>query len=129
MNSSGSQAFVNQVLIFTLLALCGCGSIGLGTVWMRHEISVAANQSRLLEARIADIDRHIQETDAAIAAEEDPVALAASNERWHLGLVPPVDAQIRRISVDPVKRLEMEHNQAIFGEGIPSIRFSVALRQ
>jgi len=124
---TGSGAFVNQFLVCALVAICGSGSIGLGTVWMRHQISIAANANKLLEASIADLDRRIEETDAAIAAEEDPAVLARRNVDWRLGLVPPAETQVRRVTVDPVARLAGIRNRTLFGEGPATVSVRVAL--
>lgn len=122
-----TEAFVNQFLVYALVAICGSGSIGLGTVWMRHQISVAANANKVLEASIADVERRIEETNAAIAAEQDPVVLNRRNTDWRLGLVPPGETQVRRISDDPVMRLAALHNRTLFGEGPATVSIRVAL--
>jgi hypothetical protein len=124
---AGSQAFVNQFLVYTLVAICGSATIGLGTVWMRHQISVAANENKVLEASIEDLDRRIEEADAAIAAEQDPAVLNRRNTEWHLGLVPPGETQVRRVSEDPVMRLASLHNRKLFGEGPATVSVSLAL--
>jgi hypothetical protein len=124
---AGSQAFVNQFLVYTLVAICGSATIGLGTVWMRHQISVAANENKVLEASIEDLDRRIEEADAAIAAEQDPAVLNRRNAEWHLGLVPPGETQVRRVSEDPVMRLASLHNRKLFGEGPATVSVSLAL--
>ena len=124
---AGSHAFVNQFLVYTLVAICGSATIGLGTVWMRHQISVAANENKVLEASIEDLDRRIEEADAAIAAEQDPAVLNRRNTEWHLGLVPPGETQVRRVSEDPVMRLASLHNRKLFGEGPATVSVSLAL--
>ena len=124
---AGSQAFVNQFLVYALVAISASASVGLGTVWMRHQISVAANANKVLEASIADVERRVEETDAAIAAEQDPAVLNRRNSEWHLGLLPPGETQVRRVSEDPVKRLASIHNRKLFGEGPATISLQVAL--
>jgi hypothetical protein len=124
---TGSQAFINQFMVYALVAICGSASIGLGTVWMRHQISVAANENKVLEASIADLDRRIEETDAAIAAELDPAVLGRKNADWRLGLVPPGETQVRRVGEDPVLRLAAQRNRKLFGEGPATISLQVAL--
>ena len=124
---SGSRAFVNHFMVYALVAICTSASIGLGTVWMRHQISVAANENKVLEAAVADLDRRIEETDAAIAAEQDPAVLNRRNTDWNLGLVAPVETQVRRISEDPVLRLASLHNRKLFGEVPATVSLQVAL--
>jgi hypothetical protein len=124
---SSSQAFVNQFMVYALVAICGSASIGLGTVWMRHQISVAANANKVLEASIADLERRIEETDAAIAAEQDPAVLNRRNIEWSLGLVAPGETQVHRVPGDPVLLLASLHNRKLFGEGPATISLKVAL--
>lgn len=124
---ASSRAFVNQFMVYALVAICTSASIGIGTVWMRHQISLAANENKVLEASIADVERRIEETDASISAEQDPAVLNRRNTEWQLGLVPPGETQVRRISEDPVIRLASMHNRRLFGDGPATVSLSVAL--
>ena len=125
MKKTGSQAFVNQVLAVSLAAACGSGGIGLGTVWMRHRISVTANANKVLEARIVEIERRIEETGANVAHEEDPEALVRRNAAWGLGLAPPADDQMHSVIEDPVVRLARLRNGELFGEERARIQLSL----
>lgn len=118
---------MNQFMVYALVAICGSASIGLGTVWMRHQISVVANENKVIETSIADVERRIEEADAAIAAEQDPAVLARRNTEWHLGLVAPGETQVRRVSEDPVMRLASLRNRKLFGEAPATVNFRVAL--
>jgi hypothetical protein len=122
-----SRAFVNQFLVYTLVAICGSTSIGLGMVWIRHQISVAANVNKVLVASIDDLQRRIEETDAAIASEQDPAVLNRRNTEWQLGLVPPGETQIRHVEEDPVTRLAAMHNRTLFGAEPATVSFRIAL--
>ena len=122
-----SQAFVNQFMVYTLVAIFSSASIGLSTVWMRHQISIAANANKALEASIAEVERKIEETDAAISAEQDPALLNRRNTDWRLGLVPPDETRVQRITEDPVKRLAAIQNSKLFGEGPATVSLHVAL--
>ncbi|HTU03137.1 MAG TPA: hypothetical protein VMG58_15010 [Candidatus Sulfotelmatobacter sp.] len=124
---TSADAFVNQFLVYALVAICGSASIGLGTVWMRHQISIAANTNKVLETSIADLERRIEETDAAIAAEQDPAVLNRRNAEWRLGLVPPGETHVRRITEDPIMRLAAIHNRTLFGERPATVSLRVAL--
>jgi hypothetical protein len=126
-NSHSSRAFVNQFVVYALVAICGSATIGIGTVWMRHQISVAANANKVLEAQIAEVDRRIEETDASVAAEQDPAVLNTRNAEWHLGLVQPGESQVHRVPDDPVLRLASLHNRRLFGDGPATISLQVAL--
>lgn len=122
-----SGAFVNQFVVYALVAILGSSSIGLGTVWMRHQISIAANANKVLEASIADLERRIEETDSLIAAEQDPEVLNRRNAEWRLGLVAPDETQVRRVSDDAVMLLAAKHNRTLFGEVPATVSFRVAL--
>ena len=87
MKTSSTHAFVNQLLVYTLVMIGFSGSIGLGTVWLRHQISLTANATKVLDARIAELDRQVDETTTAIETERDPQVLLQRNADWHLGLV------------------------------------------
>ncbi|HEY5228403.1 MAG TPA: hypothetical protein VIJ19_07660 [Opitutaceae bacterium] len=122
-----SRAFVNQFMVYALVAICSTATVGLGTVWMRHQISLAANANKVLETQIAELDRRIEETDAAVAAEQDPSVLTRRNAEWHLGLVAPGETQVHRVPEDPVLHLASTHNRKLFGDGPATISLQVAL--
>ena len=121
-----NHAFVNQLLVYTLVMICFSGSIGLGTVWMRHQISLTANATKVLDARIAELDRRLNETKAVLEAEQDPAVLKQRNTEWHLGLAQPTPEQIVRLPEDPVQRLAAKHNRGLFNDGVSPV--TVALR-
>jgi hypothetical protein len=117
MNRSNNQAFVNQLLVYTLVMICFSGSVGLGTVWLRHQISLAANRSKMIEAGIAEVERHLAETRAAVETEEGPDFLKKRNVEWQLGLVPPTESQVaERVSGDPGLLLAAKNNRNLFAD-------------
>ena len=126
MNRTSNHAFVNHLLVYTLVMICFTGSLGLGTVWMRHQISLAANATKVLDARIAELDRRLNETKAVLEAEQDPAVLKQRNTAWHLGLVQPAPDQIVHLPGDPVMRLAAKHNRGLFNDGVTPV--TVALR-
>ena len=113
MNKS-SHAVVNQVLVGALMMICFSGSLGLGTVWMRQQISLEANRNKQLEVRLAEVNRRLDETAAAIAVEQSPEALMRRNTEWHLGLVPPREPQIVRVPGDVEQRLTAKNRARLF---------------
>ncbi len=129
MKISSSQGFVNQLLVYTLVMIGFSGSIGLGTVWMRHQISVTANSTKLLEARMAEVERHLAETATAAETERDPSILLRRNREWRLGLVPPDRTQIVHVGEDPVMRLAAKRNRGLFGDAAPTISLPIALQR
>jgi len=128
MKRNDTHAFVNQLLVCLLVTICLGGSVGLGTVWMRHQISVTANANRLLVARIAEVERHLAETTALVATEQGLDVLRRRNAEWHLGLAPVNEAQVARVSDDPVMRLAERRNRDLFlpDRTSPMIAFRVA---
>jgi hypothetical protein len=116
MNRTSNHAFVNQLLVYTLVMICFSGSIGLGTVWMRHQISLTANATKVLDARVAEMSRRVDETTAQIEAEQDETVLKRRNAEWHLGLVAQRPEQFVRIAGDPVLRLAAKRNRSDYGD-------------
>ncbi|MFI5357066.1 MAG: hypothetical protein ACHQ4G_07010 [Opitutales bacterium] len=129
MNTQSSQAFVNQLLVYTLVMICFTGSIGLGTVWLQHQIALTANSAKALESQINEMERRVNETRADIARAQDPSMLKLLNDQWHLGLVPPSPQQIAYIDQDPVMRLASKHNRGLFSDSpLATVTFQVALQ-
>jgi hypothetical protein len=94
--------------------ICFSGSLGFSTVWLRHAISITAEHKRQMEMRLAEIDRHIDETTAAIAAEQSPNTLVRRNDEWHLGLVPPREPQVVRVPDDVEQRLMAKNHAELY---------------
>lgn len=126
MKSAHSHAFVNHLLVYSLVAIGFTGSVGLGTVWTRRQISLVANENKTLVARLAEVDRRCDETAAQIAAEEDPATLEQRNIQWRLGMVPP---QPVRITDDPEAVLAAKRNRGLFRDGEVPVVFPAALQR
>lgn len=131
MNKKDTHAFVNQLLVYTLVMICLSGSIGLGTVWLRHQISVTANNTKLLEQRIVETERHLAEVNTQITAEQSIDVLARRNNEWKLGLVLPKEPQVVRVSDSPEQLLASRNNAEVFAPEavaagkVTSVRFRV----
>jgi hypothetical protein len=128
MKISTSHGFINQLLVYTLVMICFSGSIGLGTVWMRHQISMTANATKQLDARLSAIERHLSEATAAAETERDTNVLLRRNAEWNLGLVQPHQAQIVHVTEDPVMRLAAKRNRSLFGDKPVTVSFPLASR-
>jgi hypothetical protein len=109
-----ARAFVGQLITLTLLLLVFSGSLGLGAVWVRQEISGTANRSHGLENRIADAERRLDELNAEVAAGLNPKALLRQNQAMQLGLLSPNEIQIIRVDGSPELRLAAKRNRDIF---------------
>jgi hypothetical protein len=119
-----SQAFVNQVLVCLLVTFCFSGSIGLGTVWMRHQISLTANANKVLETRIAEVDRHLAETATVIETEQSYEVLRERNVTLRLGLAKPQEVLVPG---DPVLYLNSKRNREFFNGGtLPEVKLTLA---
>jgi hypothetical protein len=128
-----ANATINRLIALSLLLLVFSGTLGLGAVWVRQEISAIANRSRALEARIAGTERGLDEVNALVAAAVNPDALLRQNEVMRLGLVSPQEAQIRRVDGSPELRLAAKRNREIFnlasapaGDHAPEFRLVTA---
>lgn len=98
MNRSTPHAFINQFVVYTLVMLVFTGSIGFSTVWLRHEISLAANRNKNLQTRIVEVQRHLDRLTAEIAAIQNPDTLIRLNSDMHLGLVPTRSEQREHVA-------------------------------
>ncbi len=110
-----AHAFVNRLIALTLLLLIFSGSLGLGAVWMRQEISQVANRSRALEGQMADVERRLDEVNAEVAAALNPDVLLQQNQQMRLGLVSPREIQVVRLEGSPERRLASRRNIDVFG--------------
>ena len=109
-----AHAFVNRLIALTLLFLVFSGSVGLGAVWLRQEISQTANRSRSLETKMANVERRLDEVNAEVAAALNPDVLLQQNQAMRLGLVSPREMQVVRVSESPELRLASKRNREIF---------------
>jgi hypothetical protein len=114
MNKSATSAFINQLLVYTLGMLVFTGSIGFGTVWLRHEISLAANRNKTLQSHLDEVQRRLDEVTAEIAAVQTPDALIRLNSSLRLGLDTPRQEQIQYVAADPELALAAKRNAGVF---------------
>ena len=109
-----SNAFINQLLICLLVTFGFSGSIGLGTVWMRHQISVTANANRALAAEIARIERLEAEKKTLVKSAERPDELRRLNREMRLGLVPMNEVAVQHVAEDVIERLVERANRGLY---------------
>lgn len=112
--SSFRSGFASHLVIGALFGLGLTGSVGLGTVWVQHQISLEARQDEELERRIDAVTRSSEELTTEIAREQDPDLLERRNVEWRLGLVPPAASQVRLESVDAAAYLMAQSNRDLF---------------
>jgi hypothetical protein len=121
MNPASRSAFANHLLIYTLVAIGFSGSIGVGTVWMQHQISLVAKANKKIEASLKDCERQSEQATTEIEEEQDVSALLARNTSWNLGLVAPGREAVQQVTEDPIAHLALKHNREVFSEANPSI--------
>ena len=120
---SGTGAFVNQLVVYTLVLIVFTGSIGFGTVWLRHEISTAANRNKNLQAHVDDVKRHLDQLTAEIAAAQTPDALIRLDSSLRLGLDTPRQEQIEYVAADVEQRLAAKRNAGLFSAEVRPVTF------
>jgi hypothetical protein len=98
-----SQAFVNQLLVCLLVTIGFGGTIGLGTVWMRHQIAVTANTNRLLATKIDDVERKIEEMTTLLETEKRPEVLRQLNQEFRLSLVRIDEVPVTAAGTNPAR--------------------------
>ena len=131
MHPTDHRAFAHQLLVCTLAMICFTGSIGLGAVWMRHQISLKANSTKQLEQQITETERHLAELGMQITAEQSVDVLARRNAELHLGLVPPGEPQVVRVAGSPEQWLGASRPAGEFAAGRPrvtAVRFQLGGR-
>ena len=127
MKTSDTHAFANQLLVCLLVAFGVGGSVGLGTVWMRHQNALLANSNRVLLAQIAAVERRIAETKTQVEGEQTLDVLRRRNAEWQLGLAPANEHQVTRVTDDPVQRLARQHARELLNDFSP-VTISLAMR-
>ncbi len=107
-------SLLNRLLVITILFLVFAGSIGFATVWLRHQISVAANNNKMIELRLTDLQRRVSEVNAQVAVAVSMENLLSKNDDLNLGLMRPLEDQVVRIHEDVEMRLAKKSNQRLF---------------
>ncbi len=109
---------MNQLLACLLVTICVGGSIGLGTVWMRHQISVTAKANRDLTAAIARVERLIDEKKTILETEQAPDKLRGLNLALRLGLVPMNQIPVEHVTENVVERMARRSNRSPFPDAV-----------
>lgn len=102
-----SQAFINQLLVCLLVTMTFGGSLGVGIVYIRHQISVTAKANRTLLAEIAEVNRRSDDIEALIRSEQRPELLRQMNLEFRLGLVPMNEVPVTHV-IDQVAQRMVE---------------------
>jgi hypothetical protein len=113
-----SQAFVNQLVVCLLVTMTFGGSIGLGTVWMRHQISLTAKTNRSLDAAISEINQRSDDIEALIRSEQRPELLRQLNLEMRLGLVPMNEVPVVLVTENVTHRMTERAHRWSFPEEV-----------
>lgn len=113
-NRPPTVSTLNRVLVWSFLFLVYAGAIGFGTVWLRHQIALSANENKVIERRVIEIERTLSQVNAELAVALSPDYLIARNLELDLQLFRPSEAQIIRIRDDIEVRLAAKRNQDLF---------------
>lgn len=111
--TSRTSSLLNRVIWLTFGLFLFVGLIGLGTVYLRHEAAVLANQNKALDAGISDQKREIAQLGALIARKTTRDELKTLNASIGLGLRLPHENQIVHVLEDPTKRLYDKQSEAL----------------
>ena len=125
-----SQAFVNQLVVCLLVTMTFGGSLGLGIVWVRHQISVTAKANRALLAAISEVNRRSDDIEAQIRSEQRPELLRQANLEFRLGLAPMNEVEVVRVTENVTQRMVERATRWSFPEqaGLEPVTFKVAQR-
>jgi hypothetical protein len=118
-------SILNRVLLWSFLLLVYAGVIGFGTVWLRHQIAISANENKVIERRIVEIERILSQVNSELAVALSPDYLIGRNRELDLRLARPVETQIVRIRDDVEMRLVIKRNEELFSSvDRPVVQFS-----
>lgn len=123
-----AHTIVNRIILLTLCCLMLTGSLGLGAVWVRQEISQAANHSRVLEDRLEDVERRLDEVNAQVAAAVNPDTLRDRNRVMHLALALPKEVQVVRVAENVELRLATRRNLERFDTSFTNVSLELTAR-
>ena len=127
MKKSPPQSLLwNRLIIATVMLLLFAGSIGLATVWLRHQVSEVATSNQGAQTRIVELERRIAEANAQVAAGLSPDVLLRQNTRLRLGLTAPRDNQIIRVDEEVEIRLASKRNAELYTTSVIPASFPVS---
>lgn len=126
MRKKDTHAFSTQLLVCLIVSFGFGGSIGLGAVWMRLQIAVTAKTNATIKASIDEVKRRHDSIATMVESEQGYEILTRRNAEWRLGLAPATDAQVVRVTEDPVMRLARRRDSNLFSDGFVPVTFRVA---
>lgn len=127
---NSSRAFVNPFVVCLVVCIGFGTTIGIGTVWMRHQISLLAKSHRDLVAETARVERLVREKTTLIESEQTPEKLRALNAAMQLGLVPMNEVPVLHVADNVVDRMARRAHRELYREAAApaAVTFRVAAR-
>ena len=117
--SSKQNAFISQIVVWSLMLVGIAGTFGVGVVWQRQLIAQTANRIKVLEISLAEVQRRQTELNSELAAAQSLDALTRLNASFGLGLVAIREQQLVRVNTSPEQRLAAKRNAELFAETQP----------
>jgi hypothetical protein len=121
MKFPGTQAFVNHLVVYTLVTLAGGGSVGLGAVWMQQRITATAAVNKALERDCAILLRRLDDLNAQVELEIAPSVLEQRNLQWNLGLDQSPRDKVTRAAGDARLRLADKREGPVAGLNLSAL--------
>jgi hypothetical protein len=106
-----SQAFVNQLVVCLLVSMTFGGTLGLGIVWVRHQISTTAKANRALLVEIAEVNRRSDDIETQIRSAQRPELLRKLNLEFRLGLAPMNEVPVVHVPENVTQRMVERANR------------------
>ncbi len=127
---NSARAFVNPFVVCLVVCIGFGTTIGLGTVWMRHQIGLLLKSQRDLVAETERVERMIREKVTLIESEQTPEKLRALNAAMQLGLVPMNEVPVLHVADNVVDRMARRAHRELFQEGAApaAVTFRLAVR-
>ena len=110
------RAFVHPLLLATIAF---GGATGLGAVWVRQQIAVTAGRTLVQTKRLAQAERALAETNTDLTAEL--ARLERRNTDWNLGLLPPREPQLVRVTAADERLFAGRGAVGRFGDFAPPV--------
>jgi hypothetical protein len=101
------------ILFGSLMLAALVAVIGIGTVWMRYQITTAASQAREHENRRIALERRSDELQGQVASLLNPEFLQRQNQAFALGLVPTNETQVIRVAGSASRMLAAKRNTGL----------------
>jgi hypothetical protein len=100
MRTTTRNPFGRHLLVLTFLFILFAGSFGLATVWLRQQIAHAGLETRVMERRLAEVERFDLRLTSEIAMATSPFTLEQLNQHYNLGLRPPRESQLVQVNAE-----------------------------